>query len=172
MRILNLGGGMPDSFCYNSSYQENYSSIILADIRSVFIGWGLDLIIEPGRSVVANAGVIQAEVVLVSKKNHYEKERWVYLDIGKFSGLAETISESIKYKIITNVKDDKNILGPVIIAGPTCDSVDVLYLEHQYMLPMSLRDGNQVWIMGTGAYTATYASVGFNGFLPLNEVYL
>jgi ornithine decarboxylase len=172
MRLLNLGGGMPASFCNNFSHKENYSSIIMADVKSVFSGWDLDLIVEPGRSVVGDAGVIQAEVVLVSKKNYYEKERWVYLDIGKFSGLAETINEAIKYRIVTNVKDNENILGPVIIAGPTCDSVDILYLEHQYQLPMSLRDGDKVWIMGTGAYTATYASVGFNGFLPLNEIYL
>ena len=172
MRMLNLGGGMPASFCSNFCHQENYSSIIMGDVKSVFSGWDLDLIVEPGRSVVGDAGVIQAEVVLVSKKNYYEKERWVYLDIGKFSGLAETINEAIKYRIVTNVKDNENILGPVIIAGPTCDSVDILYLEHQYQLPMSLRDGDKVWIMGTGAYTATYASVGFNGFLPLNEIYL
>lgn len=58
----------------------------------------------------------------------------------------------------------------MILAGPTCDSADVLYEKTRYALPLGLRDGDKVWIMGAGAYTATYASVGFNGFAPLETV--
>jgi len=60
----------------------------------------------------------------------------------------------------------------VILAGPTCDSVDILYQNTTYELPMALRPGDLVQIHGTGAYTATYASVGFNGFPPLRTVVL
>ena len=55
-------------------------------------------IAEPGRGLVGDAGVIRAEVVLISEKENNANERWVYLDIGKFSGLAETMDESIKCK--------------------------------------------------------------------------
>jgi ornithine decarboxylase len=58
---------------------------------------------------------------------------------------------------------------PCIIAGPTCDSADVLYEKVPYHLPMSLMTGDEVLIEATGAYTATYASVGFNGFPPLKS---
>ncbi len=51
--------------------------------------------------MVGNAGVIEAEVVLVSKKSEEDDVRWVYLDIGKFGGLAETMDESIRYPIKT-----------------------------------------------------------------------
>jgi ornithine decarboxylase len=60
-----------------------------------------EVIIEPGRSMVGDAGVIQSEVVLVSRKAANDRKRWVYLDIGKFSGLAETMDESIKYRLRT-----------------------------------------------------------------------
>jgi hypothetical protein len=51
--------------------------------------------------MVGNAGVIKAEVVLISKKSDEDKHRWVYLDIGKFGGLAETMDEAIRYPIRT-----------------------------------------------------------------------
>ena len=51
--------------------------------------------------MVGNAGMIEAEVVLVSKKSEEDDVRWVYLDIGKFGGLAETMDESIRYPIRT-----------------------------------------------------------------------
>ncbi len=82
-----------------------------------------ETIIEPGRGMVGNAGVIEAEVVLVSKKSENDKLRWVYLDIGKFGGLAETMDESIRYPIHT--PRDGAPLEPCVLAGPTCDSADV-----------------------------------------------
>jgi ornithine decarboxylase len=58
-----------------------------------------------------------------------------------------------------------------VLAGPTCDSVDVLYQRHRPELPLDLRVGDRLRIHATGAYTTTYSSVGFNGFLPLAEVH-
>jgi ornithine decarboxylase len=91
--------------------------------------------------------------------------RWVYLDIGKFGGLAETMDESIRYAIRTT--HDGAEMTPCVLAGPTCDSVDVLYEKQPYALPVSLEIGAKVLIEGTGAYTTTYSAVGFNGFPPL-----
>src|SRR5579862_3580902 len=124
-----------------------------------------EIIVEPGRSIVGDAGVIQSEVVLISKKAYDEDKRWVYLDIGKFSGLAETMDESIKYRIAAPGNDGP--LGPTVIAGPTCDSADILYEKTEYQLPLDLRVGDKVEILSTGAYTSSYASVGFNGFTPI-----
>ena len=57
------------------------------------------LIAEPGRGLVGNAGVIQTEVVLIADQRPGDARRWVYLDIGKFVGLAETMDEAIRYPI-------------------------------------------------------------------------
>jgi len=94
----------------------------------------------------------------------------VYLDIGKFGGLPEVMDEAIKYNIRT--PRDGGPSGPVIIAGPTCDEVDVLYDGAGYQLPLDLAVGDKIEILSAGAYTATYASVGFNGFPPLGEYYI
>jgi ornithine decarboxylase len=60
----------------------------------------------------------------------------------------------------------------VVIAGPTCDSADVLYEKSGYELPLALAEGDVVDILATGAYTTTYSSVGFNGFPPLAEYFI
>lgn len=118
--------------------------------------------------MVGNAGMIEAEVILVSKKSDAEDEiRWVYLDIGKFGGLAETMDESIRYAIRTEHDEDR--MSPCVLAGPTCDSADVLYEKVPYPLPISLSIGDKVLIEGAGAYTTTYAAVAFNGFPPLQQ---
>lgn len=62
--------------------------------------------------------------------------------------------------------------GPVILAGPTCDSVDVLYERSEYYLPMDLAPGDRIQFLSTGAYTTTYSSVGFNGYPPLRSYYV
>jgi ornithine decarboxylase len=124
-----------------------------------------DVIVEPGRSLVGNAGTIQSEVVLIADKGDGSDKRWVYLDVGKFNGLAETMGESIKYRIATPGR--KGPTGPVVIAGPTCDSADILYEHAEYKLPLGLEVGDKIEILSSGAYTASYSSVGFNGFPPL-----
>ena len=83
---------------------------------------GRGLIIEPGRGVVGDAGALVTEVVGVSWRGG---RRWVYLDAGIYSGLVETLGEAIRYRLTTDRDDDER--GPVVLAGPTCDSVDVLY---------------------------------------------
>ena len=87
-----------------------------------------------------------------------------------FGGLAETMDESIRYPIRT--PRDGDALAPCVLAGPTCDSADVLYEKEPYMLPVSLEIGDKVLIEGTGAYTATYSSVAFNGFSPLKTYHI
>ncbi len=111
--------------------------------------------------------MIEAEVVLISKKSKDEDVRWVYLDIGKFGGLIATLDESIKYRI--QVPDRNGPSAPVILAGPTCDSADILYEKTKYRLPLSLKVGDKVRILATGAYTTSYAAVNFNGFQPLES---
>ena len=118
--------------------------------------------------MMGNACVIETEMVLISKKSRDEKDvRWVYLDTGKFGGLAETMDESIRYPILTDHDDDRRV--PCVLAGPTCDSADVMYEREPYWLPVSLSIGDKVLIEGAGAYTTTYSAVAFNGFPPLKS---
>jgi ornithine decarboxylase len=165
LKMVNLGGGFPTRYLKDIPAVESYGRSIDEAVRRHFGNRIPETIIEPGRGMVGNAGVIKAEVVLIAKKSDAEDTRWVFLDIGKFGGLAETMDESIRYPIRT--RRDGAEKTPCILAGPTCDSADVLYEKTPYPLPISLEIGDEVFIEGTGAYTTTYASVAFNGFEPL-----
>ncbi|WP_288348983.1 type III PLP-dependent enzyme [uncultured Thalassospira sp.] len=165
LRMVNMGGGFPTRYLRDVPATEAYGSAIIDALHTHFGNHMPETIIEPGRGMVGDAGVIKAEVVLISRKHEDDPVRWVYLDIGKFGGLAETMDEAIRYPITTS--HDGGDVAPCVLAGPTCDSADVLYEKKPYDLPVALTIGDEVLIEATGAYTTTYASVAFNGFSPL-----
>jgi ornithine decarboxylase len=165
LKMVNLGGGFPTQYLKPIPGIPSYGSAIGEALRRHFGDRVPETIIEPGRGMVGNAGVIRAEVVLIARKSADDDTRWVYLDIGKFGGLAETIDESIRYRIRTSRDGGPN--SPCVVAGPTCDSMDVLYERLPYELPVDLEIGDEILIDGAGAYTTTYSSVAFNGFSPL-----
>jgi ornithine decarboxylase len=168
LSMVNLGGGFPTKYLKSVPAVEAYGQSIFEALTRHFGNRIPETIIEPGRGMVGNAGVIESEVVLISKKSADEDEvRWVYLDIGKFGGLAETMDESIRYPIVTDHDGDRRV--PCVLAGPTCDSADVMYEKEPYWLPISLSIGDKVLIEGAGAYTTTYSAVAFNGFPPLKS---
>ena len=170
LSMVNLGGGFPTKYLKNVPTVKTYGNAIFKALRKHFGNRIPETIIEPGRGMVGNAGMIETEVVLVSKKSEEDDVRWVYLDIGKFGGLAETMDESIRYPIKT--PRDGDVMMPCVLAGPTCDSADVLYEKQPYPLPVSLEIGDKLLIEGTGAYTSTYSAVAFNGFPPLKTIHI
>lgn len=164
LKMLNLGGGFPTRYRRNIPTLCSIGANIRRALRAHFGNRIPDVIVEPGRQMVGNAGIIQTEVVLISKKAAEERRRWIYLDIGRFGGLAETEGEAIQYPIKSHRRGRTQ---RVVLAGPTCDSADVLYEKAKYRLPVDLKIGDRLEIRATGAYTSTYASVAFNGFEPL-----
>jgi ornithine decarboxylase len=173
LRILDAGGGFPVDYLARAAPIQDYADAIEEAVERHFGPDRLldrpEIMIEPGRYIAGPAGVLHTEVVLISQKSYGIEPRWVYLDVGRFGGLAETEGEAIQYRL-TTPHDGSNRVGPVILAGPTCDSVDILYERTRYDLPLDLQVGDVLRIEGTGAYTATYASVGFNGFPPLHTI--
>ncbi|WP_439271658.1 ornithine/lysine decarboxylase [Pseudochrobactrum sp. HB0163] len=166
LKMVNMGGGFPTRYLKDIPSAQAYGEAIFDALSRHFGNRLPETIIEPGRGMVGNAGVIKTEVVLVSRKADNDN-RWVYLDIGKFGGLAETMDEAIRYQIVT--PRDGDAMEPCVLAGPTCDSADVLYEKTPYPLPVSLTIGDELLIEGTGAYTTTYSAVAFNGFEPLRS---
>ena len=170
LKMINLGGGFP------SRYHEDVPTIAAFGQsigRALAYHFGNDLpevILEPGRYLVADAGAVESEVVLVSHRSKTDPVRWVYLDIGVFGGLNETGGECTRYKMTT--PHDGSPSGQVIIAGPTCDSADTLYEKSNNTMPLALKAGDRVRFHAAGAYVTTYATNGFNGFKPLDEHYI
>jgi ornithine decarboxylase len=171
LRMIDLGGGFPAEYAPGVAGIEAYGAAIAEAMNTHFGAQWPRLIIEPGRYMVADAGVIEAEVLLVSRKSAEEERRWVYLDIGRFGGLAETEGEAIRYRVEA-LDTVAAATGPVILAGPTCDSADILYDKANYRLPLDLKAGDRVRLHSTGAYTTTYSAINFNGFDPLKAYFI
>jgi ornithine decarboxylase len=165
LELLNLGGGLPAQYRTPVPDLPIYAETIEAALVEQFSGARPQILIEPGRCLVGDAGILRAEVLLIARRRSHPDRRWVYLDAGRYNGLSESLGERIQYRLRTPHAD-----GPgeaVILAGPTCDSTDILYERAGYELPLELSIGDPVDFLSAGAYTASYASVEFNGFPPI-----
>ena len=158
-RLLNLGGGYPVQHMKPIPSIEVIGEIVnesIADLPS-----RIRIMAEPGRYLVSDAGCFVCRVIGTASR---ADKRWVYWDAGLFGGIIET-AEGLRYRMDT---DRRGKLVPWTIAGPTCDSVDVLMRDE--LLPEDLQEGDFIYIRNAGAYTTAYAS-NFNGF-PLPDVFV
>jgi len=152
LNYLNMGGGFPASHGdVIPNIKETFRSI-LSCLSDKFPS-DIQIAVEPGRGLVADAGVLVASVIGKATRRDGE---WVYLDVGVWNGLTESIG-GIEYSFFTGNSDvsGKNIT----IAGPSCDSFDVVSKSVILNTPMT---GDRIMIFPAGAYTSTYAS-NFNG---------
>jgi len=169
LKMINMGGGLPANYITRTNDLATYAKEITRFLEEDFGDNFPEIIIEPGRSLISNAGVLVSEVVLISRKSRTALYRWVFTDVGKFSGLIETLDEAIKFPIVTE-KDGET--EEVVIAGPTCDSADIMYENYKYSLPLNLAIGDRLYWLTTGAYTTSYSAIEFNGFPPLKAYYI
>ena len=176
LKMINLGGGFPVRYQRDVPAADDFGNVIMNAMIKHFGNDIPDMLIEPGRSMVGNAGTVVSEAVLVCQRIPADPRRWVYLDIGRYGGLAETEGEAIRYRVTASGRGPAGSafgpVGPVVLAGPSCDGVDVMYEKTPYFLPVSLKSGDRVLIHDTGAYVTSYASQNFNGFAPLEEHYI
>lgn len=165
MSFLNVGGGFPIKHLKPIPSVEEISKVIFEAVKEYL--WfvpNLEIVVEPGRYMVGDAGIMVTKVILRSRK---EDEEWIYIDSGVFHGLAETL-EGFRYELI--VKDKENMKKKkFVLAGPTCDSVDVIYYDA--LLPENITKDDIIFFINAGAYTVEYSS-RFNGFEPPSIVFL
>ncbi len=155
LRMLSLGGGMPVHHVRPVPSFQEIGRVVRRTLADLFPGQRLELAVEPGRALVGEAGVLVGTVIGKATRG---SEEWVYLDLGVFNALMETI-QGFRYEVRTERT------GPCrsyTLAGPTCDSVDTIFTDIR--LP-EVKVGDRVYILNAGAYTLSYAS-SFNGFPP------
>jgi len=179
IRLINMGGGLPAHYLQDTKPMATYSAHISRYIEKYFPDPETrpQFAMEPGRSLVADSGVLVSEIITIAKKSVEGEVRWIFLDAGKFNGLIETLDESVKYVVKTEHEIKNGISSDeprseVILAGPTCDSMDIMYQDFKYTMPDNLASGSRLYFLSTGAYTSSYASVGFNGFPPIKTYVL
>jgi ornithine decarboxylase len=156
-RLLNIGGGFPVRHTKPIPSIEAIGAVVNHALRD--LPQKIRVMAEPGRYFVSDAGYFVCRVVGTTKR---AGKRWMYWDAGMFGGVIET-TEGLRYNVET---DRRGALVPWSVAGPTCDSVDILMRDE--MLPEDLQEDDYIYIANAGAYTTAYAST-FNGF-PLPEV--
>ncbi|WP_436535934.1 GNAT family N-acetyltransferase [Actinoplanes sp. HUAS TT8] len=160
---VNLGGGLPAA---GHPGMTPPTAEIFAAIRAgmrrlrTAAGGDLGFVIEPGRHLVADFGVLRARVARLTTR----RATWLYLSCGRFNGLYE--GDRLRYRMEFPTHPDGPTV-PAIVAGPSCDSDDVLAGGEPMPVPAGLASGDPVWIHSAGAYAASYTTVGFNGFDPL-----
>ena len=158
LELLNLGGGFPVRYQKDIPYIPFILRLIKKTIKNLFPK-GIRLILEPGRAIIGDAGILVASVINYA---HRGSGLWVYLDTGVYNGLLE-ILEGFSYEIVTE-KDSLSERVEATLAGPTCDSTDII--ARNISLP-PLEIGDKVFFLNAGAYTISYEN--YNG-IPFPEV--
>jgi len=169
LEMLDIGGGFP------ARYVDGVPSI--SEIGAA-VGVALDellpyraalLVAEPGRYLVAEAGVVATTVI---GREERADGHWLFLEVGVYNGLMEVLQTpgGWDFPMWSSRSDHAEAAQvPYTITGPSCDSTDTV--GHGVRLPATLAVGDVVYIGSTGAYTLSYAS-SFNGFQPPTPIFV
>jgi ornithine decarboxylase len=158
LRVLDIGGGLPVPYDAAVPHLDAFAGAIADEIRPL-VRAGVRVISEPGRFVAAPAMLAVAAVVGVSRRGGVP---WYYLDDGVYGSFSNVLSDHVHptvhaYRAVTG-EDDRDAV-PSVLAGPTCDSTDVLTTT-ALMPPLEI--GDLVVAPNMGAYT-TVTACEFNG---------
>ena len=148
---LNLGGGFPIKYTEDVPSVSEIMDAILAQTSALFPD-DVAIQVEPGRALVGDAGALVSQVIGKAQRGD---QNWLYLDVGVFNGLMESLG-GIRYEFHTSGSGTPK---PWIVAGPSCDSMDVVARDVWIPEPAV---GDYVFIPSAGAYTTSYVS-RFNG---------
>ncbi len=154
LELVSLGGGIPVEYTVPiPPIKEICENIVSAKKKNFPDEDGLKFSIEPGRGLVGDAGVMVATIVGRSER---DGEQWLFLDCGVYNGLME-ITGGFRFNFVS---ESANAKVKTTIAGPSCDSFDVV-AEH-IEFPNS-KIGDKVYVLDVGCYSTVFASE-FNGF--------
>ena len=158
LRMVDLGGGFPARYATQPLPLRDYAAVI--DEGLAALPYPVDVAIEPGRAVVAEAGTLTATVIGTAVRSG---QRWAHLDVGAFNGLMESLETNNRLRFPVSDSRHNPVRAGFHLTGPTCDSQDTILFDVE--LSADLATGDRVYIGSTGAYTTVYAST-FNGFGP------
>ncbi len=150
-KILDIGGGFPIEYNGPSPQITDFCAPINAALQGV--DPGIELIAEPGRYIAGPSAIQLLSVVGIAQRG---ARTWYYLDDGVYGVLSGQIYDHAKYPI-TPLKpyDLSQGLRPSVLAGPTCDSIDVI--DEDIVLP-ELEVNDILVASQVGAYTLASAT--------------
>lgn len=141
-RLLDIGGGFPVEYVEPIPSIEKFCTPITKALDK-HIRPGIRVISEPGRYIAATPVTLICSIIGKALRNG---KIWYYLDDGLYSTFSGIVFDSCQYPVVSN-RDGKNNLS--VLAGPTCDSFDVMY--DGLMIPEH-EVGDKLMFTSTGAY--------------------
>jgi ornithine decarboxylase len=167
LEMLDIGGGFP------VSYQNHHDVPDLADIISHvrnslhMLPYIPQIVIEPGRGIVASSTVLVSTVISRTVRNG---KVWLCMDAGIYNALYEAMVHQglTQYAVHPFAAGQAGENMHVTLAGPTGDSLDIIARDIE--LPSNVEVGDKLIFENAGAYTLSM-SCAFNGF-PKPELYI
>jgi ornithine decarboxylase len=163
LAMLDIGGGFPARYSDRVPTIEQIGGAVTAALATHLPSRPVLVVAEPGRHLVAETAVMAATVL---GREQRAGEEWLYLDVGAYNGLMETQQAVGKWRFpLWSSRPDHDVVphAPFTVTGPTCDSSDTMF--YGAGLPVTMAEGDRLYIASAGAYTLSYAS-SFNGFPP------
>lgn len=163
LEMLDIGGGFPARYVDPVPSIEQIGDVVENALDDLLPYEPLLIAAEPGRHMVAETAVMVASVL---GREERAGEEWLYLDVGAYNGLMETQQTAGQWRFpLWSSRADHGAVEqvPYTITGPSCDSSDTMF--YGASLPVTMSEGDRVFIASAGAYTLSYAS-SFNGFPP------
>lgn len=166
--MINLGGGFgihyanDDPYLSTDDYDE-FIKVIAEELKQNIKKYGLKepfLVIEPGRSIVGEAGITLYTVGRI--KNINGVKNYLSVDGGMFENPRFALYQAV-YEAITATKNDCKPCIYYTIAGKCCESGDII-IENAYLPKME--EGDVIAVLSTGAYNYSMASNYNRNLIP------
>ncbi|MFP3263019.1 MAG: hypothetical protein RXQ62_00755 [Nitrososphaeria archaeon] len=151
VEVLDIGGGMPVIYTQGDPGLEDIAPRIIERLNSLAdrLGSPPDLVIESGRFLVAEAGVLASRIVNIKR---YAGLKYAFLDTGYHNLLDAAFVRQV-YPIRV-VPEDGHAEERVVLAGMLCDSDDVFPIDNGVLRGASL--GKLVVFGNAGAYSTVF----------------
>jgi diaminopimelate decarboxylase len=147
LKYLDLGGGLGIPYQEEPPSPAQYSAALLGPLRNI----GLKIIIEPGRVLVGNAGILVTKVLYVKET---DVKRFIVVD-GAMNDLIRPVLYEAYHDIVPVVRREGGARHTADVVGPVCESGDFFARERD--LP-AVASGDLIAVMSAGAYGFVMAS--------------
>jgi ornithine decarboxylase len=155
LEVLDIGGGFPAPYRESVMPIDTYCRHLSDALDATFGDLPIRIIAEPGRGMCAES------VTLITKvlgKSYRGDRNWYFIDDGVYGSFSGKLFDHADFPIMAENADFRSA-SPCVLAGPTCDSHDVVSIDQE--LP-ELEVGELLLVPTMGAYSNASAS-GFNG---------
>ena len=155
LEMIDVGGGFPAPYVDSVLTLDVYCRSLARALDETFGDIPVRIIAEPGRGLVAET---MSLITRVLGKSVRGGTPWYIIDDGLYGSFSGQVFDHVEYPLVARDAEERELF-PCVVAGPTCDSSDVVNRNQQ--LP-DLEIGELLLVPTMGAYTCASAS-NFNG---------